>query len=221
MTCFGKRSAATSARRPFSSVSVPLTRSGLTVRAMHKAFHSDSGSGLSLSTVLEGFLGFLQNQCATDEERAAYINEVSATQTGEMVARKETFDRDELDGRNARSLLLPNVRLVNGDSSPVTRRRLMLTFNSPFFPEVLIASSVMALKGWIYSGSAVTSSIMTWIGTPVRSSSARVALTESVPKLSIVANRFTSTCPIWPGRRTRRCIGCGDGPGTLVQRRDG
>ena len=123
---------------------VPLTRSGLTVRAMHKAFHGDSGSGLSLSTVLEGFLGFLQNQCSTDEERAAYINEVAATQTGEMVARKETFDRDELDGRNAQSLLLPNVRLVNGDSSPITRRRLMLTFNSPFFPEVLIASSVMA-----------------------------------------------------------------------------
>jgi superfamily II DNA or RNA helicase len=122
----------------------PLTRSGLTVRAMHKAFHGDSGSGLSLSTVLEGFLGFLQNQCSTDEERAAYINEVSSTQTGEMVARKETFEKDELDGRNARSLLLPNVRLVNGDSSPVTRRRLMLTFNSPFFPEVLIASSVMA-----------------------------------------------------------------------------
>jgi len=123
---------------------VPLKRSGLTVRAMHKAFHGDSGSGLSLSAVLEGFLNFLQNQCSTDEERSAYINEVAATQTGEMVARKETFDRDELDGRNARSLLLPNVRLVNGDSSPITRRRLMLTFNSPFFPEVLIASSVMA-----------------------------------------------------------------------------
>jgi hypothetical protein len=123
---------------------VPLTRYGLSVRAMHKAFHVDSGSGLSLRVVLESFLNFLQNQCSTDEERKAYIDEVSAAQTGEMVARKDLFDRDELDAQNRRSLLLPNVRLVNGATLPETRRRLMLTFNSPFFPEVLIASSVMA-----------------------------------------------------------------------------
>jgi hypothetical protein len=34
--------------------------------------------------------------------------------------------------------------LVNGATRGETRQRLMLTFNSPFFPEVLIASSVMA-----------------------------------------------------------------------------
>ena len=123
---------------------VPLSRAGLKVSAIHQAFANDSGSGLSLRQVLEGFLNFLQNQCSSDHERKAYIDEVSAAQTGEMVARKDLFDREELDGKRARSLLLPNVRLVNGDSSPVTRRRLMLTFNSPFFPEVLIASSVMA-----------------------------------------------------------------------------
>ncbi|MBI3462526.1 MAG: SWF/SNF helicase family protein [Planctomycetes bacterium] len=36
------------------------------------------------------------------------------------------------------------MRLVNGATKQETRQRLMLTFNSPFFPEVLIASSVMA-----------------------------------------------------------------------------
>jgi superfamily II DNA/RNA helicase len=39
---------------------------------------------------------------------------------------------------------LADVRLVNGATSDETRQCLMLTFNSPFFPEVLIASSVMA-----------------------------------------------------------------------------
>jgi superfamily II DNA/RNA helicase len=34
--------------------------------------------------------------------------------------------------------------LVNGDVKSETRQRLMLTFNSPFFLEILIASSVMA-----------------------------------------------------------------------------
>jgi superfamily II DNA or RNA helicase len=123
---------------------VPLTRSGLKVRAIHNAFHGDTPSGLSLRQVLEGFLNFLENQCSSDTEREAYIDEVSSTQTGEMIARKDLFDREELDGKQTRCLLLPNVRLVNGDSNPVTRRRLMMTFNSPFFPEVLIASSVMA-----------------------------------------------------------------------------
>ena len=41
-------------------------------------------------------------------------------------------------------MFLPNVRLVNGSTSSETRQRLMLTFNSPFFPEILITSNVMA-----------------------------------------------------------------------------
>jgi superfamily II DNA/RNA helicase len=43
-----------------------------------------------------------------------------------------------------RGILLPNVRLANGPVKQATRRRLLLGFNSPFFPEVLVASSVMA-----------------------------------------------------------------------------
>ena len=39
---------------------------------------------------------------------------------------------------------MPNVRLVNGSTKPETRQRLMLTFNTPFYPEILVASSVMA-----------------------------------------------------------------------------
>ena len=39
---------------------------------------------------------------------------------------------------------MPNVTLANGLVRQATRRRLMLAFNTPFFPEVLVASSVMA-----------------------------------------------------------------------------
>ena len=39
---------------------------------------------------------------------------------------------------------LPNVRLVNGSTKPAARQSLMQTFNSPFFPEVLVASAVMS-----------------------------------------------------------------------------
>ena len=41
-------------------------------------------------------------------------------------------------------MILPNVRLVNGTTQQDTRQRLMLAFNTPFYPEVLVASSVMA-----------------------------------------------------------------------------
>jgi superfamily II DNA/RNA helicase len=54
-----------------------------------------------------------------------------------------TLSEDEHQG-DEHAALLANVRLVNGATRGETRQRLMLTFNSPFFPEVLIASSVMA-----------------------------------------------------------------------------
>ena len=53
------------------------------------------------------------------------------------------YEADELQGAQAESLL-PNVRLVNGTTRSETRQRLMLTFNTPFYPEVLVASNVMA-----------------------------------------------------------------------------
>lgn len=40
--------------------------------------------------------------------------------------------------------LLPNVRLASGAVRPEVRERLLLGFNTPFFPEILVASSVMA-----------------------------------------------------------------------------
>ena len=40
--------------------------------------------------------------------------------------------------------VLPNVRLINGRTHSETRQRLMLTFNTPFYPEILVASSVMS-----------------------------------------------------------------------------
>lgn len=40
--------------------------------------------------------------------------------------------------------MVPNVRVLNGTTRQDTRQRLMLTFNTPFYPEVLVASNVMA-----------------------------------------------------------------------------
>jgi superfamily II DNA/RNA helicase len=53
------------------------------------------------------------------------------------------YTEDELQGDRTEELL-PNVRLVNGTTKQESRQKIMLTFNTPFYPEVLIASSVMA-----------------------------------------------------------------------------
>ena len=75
-------------------------------------------------------------------ERDELLAALTGIQTGGIGTTADDFDPSERSQR--REVLLPNVRLANGGVRQVTRRRLMLTFNTPFFPEVLVASSVMA-----------------------------------------------------------------------------
>jgi superfamily II DNA or RNA helicase len=92
---------------------------------------------------LNGFFSFLDVQCG-EEELRAYLDAIERLQTGAITGHevKKSFAEDELDRNSGR--LMPNVRLANGSTSAETRRRLMLTFNSPFFPEVLVARNVLA-----------------------------------------------------------------------------
>ena len=123
---------------------MPLEGGKLDRPAVTDAFERCDDSRLCLREVLDHFFGFLAARCGP-EERRRYIEEVGRTQTGSHVGGEAagSFAEDELQGDQG-TLLLPNVRLVNGDTRQETRQRLMLTFNTPFYPEVLIASSVMA-----------------------------------------------------------------------------
>lgn len=121
-----------------------LSDDRLDAESVRAAFARSDGSGLDLQSVLRGFFEFLAYRCGS-EERGQYVTAIQTIQTGGISSRDRSgvFASDELQG-GAPERLLPNVRLVNGATSQETRQRLMLTFNSPFFPEVLIASSVMA-----------------------------------------------------------------------------
>jgi ERCC4-related helicase len=112
--------------------------------AMNRALETRDHSGLSLREVLHQFLRFLNDRCS-EGDRDGYIQAMIQIQTGPHGAgtMRESFTPDELQGAK-RERLLPNVRLVNGGTQQATRQRLMLAFNTPFYPEVLIASSVMA-----------------------------------------------------------------------------
>jgi hypothetical protein len=100
--------------------------------------------GPTLREVLREFFKFLVDRCGV-VDRGRYIQAVKRIQTGTHfgVDVAKEYDDDELQGARP-DQLVPNVRLVNGTTRSETRQRLMLTFNTPFYPEVLIASSVMA-----------------------------------------------------------------------------
>lgn len=101
--------------------------------------HRELG-GSTLGARVESFAELLAEK--VEVERHDLLDALQRIQTGSIAAQTEDFDESERAAR--RESLIPNVRLANGGVRADTRRRLMLTFNSPFFPEVLVASSVMA-----------------------------------------------------------------------------
>lgn len=107
-------------------------------------FDGSDDSGTSLREVVGQFLKFLAKR-SSDGDRLAYLEALQRLQTGTHAGPEiaESFDDGEVaDGERAK--LAANVRRVYGATRPETRERIMLTFNTPFYPEILIASSVMA-----------------------------------------------------------------------------
>ncbi|MGB4773312.1 MAG: helicase-related protein [Chitinophagaceae bacterium] len=120
----------------------PLAEKDDEDNVLDKAFASKDDSGLSLEQLINNFFSFLAHRCGEDE-RGKYLEALKSIQTGEIrIGRK----RDEvfLMGEDLPENTLPNVRPVSGNTDMTTRQNLMLTFNTPFYPDVLIATSVMA-----------------------------------------------------------------------------
>jgi ERCC4-related helicase len=116
----------------------------LTAESMAQAMDAKDASDLTLRQFVTAFLEFLRDNCVP-ENRCRYVEAVKSIQTGSHVGSDASgsYSPDELQGER-RDRLLPNVRLVNGSTQQETRQRLMLAFNTPFYPEILVASSVMA-----------------------------------------------------------------------------
>jgi hypothetical protein len=122
----------------------PLGEGRFNEAAIEKAFRTRDGSGQTLDQVLNEFFSFLINKCGKDE-RDKYILAARGIQTGAYLGAEvsRTYSEDEIQGEKTERLV-PNVRLVNGSIGQESRQKLMLTFNTPFYPEIMIASSVMA-----------------------------------------------------------------------------
>lgn len=107
------------------------------VAAFHASYAETSFGGLTLEEQLYRLGRFLVER--TEEERDEILDALASVQTG-GIGERLVDDDEESD----RSVLLPNIRLVNGKTRNEARRTLLLAFNTPFFPEILVASSVMA-----------------------------------------------------------------------------
>lgn len=124
----------------------PLDREDIDREAVRAALDQPDGSGLTLRAVLVRFCRFLECHCS-EGVRREYLQALSRIQVGSHVGAqvREAYAEEELRDHDAETdRLMPNVRLVNGQTRSETRQTLMLAFNTPFYPEVLITSNVLA-----------------------------------------------------------------------------
>jgi len=120
-----------------------LDEQKLTPDWMHSMLDRADGSSLTLRAVLTKFIIFLGVRC-NEKERDAYLDALHRVQTGAHVGTDaDSAFEDDTPADGERIRLVANVRRVYGDTRDETRRRIMLTFNTPFYPEILIASSVL------------------------------------------------------------------------------
>lgn len=108
---------------------------------LQAAFDTRDLSGVALGEKIDGFLKFIARRCSP-RERHDYLDALTRMQPGIRGETQRDTDDDlsQMKGVN----VMPNIRLANGLVKQETRQRLMLAFNTPFFPEVLVASSVLA-----------------------------------------------------------------------------
>ena len=111
-----------------------------------RALKQKDASGLTLRQKFISLCKFLNGR--TPSERQAYLDALENLQTGKhwTIAESSAETSRTRAGKQQAGgeRLLANVRLANGETDGETRRRLLLAFNTPFFPEILVASSVLS-----------------------------------------------------------------------------
>ncbi|MEX2386359.1 MAG: DEAD/DEAH box helicase [Phycisphaeraceae bacterium] len=99
-------------------------------------------SNLSWREKFHRFLSFLLDRCTADECEA-YLDAAGRIQTGDIRVQDTEAQRDT-DGDGVAAARLANVQVASGETPQDVRPRLMRAFNTPFFPDVLVCSPVMA-----------------------------------------------------------------------------
>jgi hypothetical protein len=142
-----QRDEMTDVMRRFLRVATTLVRcfpiaeldSATPVEAVTRTLDQTDVSGVSWRQKFDGFIAFLTERCS-GEERRLYLESARRTQTGGIRVEGE----DEEDEDEAGVLItLANVQVATGTTKRDKRARLMRSFNTPFFPDILVCSQVM------------------------------------------------------------------------------
>jgi superfamily II DNA/RNA helicase len=96
-------------------------------------YNPNRDQGHSREGLLDNFLDFLASREVELEEILAALKSI---QPSFITVRSQTA------GDNPKKIIQA-VQLVNGETDKETRDRAMLAFNTPFFPDILISSSVL------------------------------------------------------------------------------
>lgn len=110
----------------------------MTVDDLMSVLDSAGPGNISLKSRVMAFATFLSKRTVEDRERI--LDVLATAKTGDITI--DDFDPAENSSQHV--TVAPNVRLANGQVGRETRQKLMASFNSPFFPDVLVASSIMA-----------------------------------------------------------------------------
>ena len=109
------------------------------MEAIAKTIDFADGSGATWRQNFGGFIDFLTESCSS-EERSLYLDAAGSIQTGGIRVKDEDEDTDEHSAR----VTYANVQVATGTTLRETRSRFMRAFNTPFFPDILVCSQVMA-----------------------------------------------------------------------------
>ncbi len=137
------------------STRAPVVRAGAAALSRALVERTDA-SAMSMRRRVEEFLRFAKELAELGAKKeASHGDEETIDPLTEYleaiavyVSPKRAGDDDDQDaavraGQGAYRVLA-TVRMVYGDTKPQVRERLMLAFNSPLFPEILISSAVLA-----------------------------------------------------------------------------
>lgn len=107
-----------------------------------RSFATADNSGVTLIDTIRNFIQFLDKR---KENREEYITDLKSIQPGGIRVKDIPVSAQEEDLHHDNdNTVMANVRLCYGETKQETRQKLMNTFNTPFFPDILITSSVMA-----------------------------------------------------------------------------
>ena len=136
-----------------------ITQAGVEALTAALATQTDA-SGLTAMGWVEEFLQFCSELAeradqlptdadegeADDDEPSDPLREYLSAIAVHVRARASTNEIDSdlrRESRRGSFRVLPTVRMVYGDTDQEVRDRLMLAFNSPLFPEILVSSAVL------------------------------------------------------------------------------